>query len=102
MERGSEMQIKSRVVQLYIDVSTWSMVAILRFGRKSSQGAIVRIVTEICHEGRRNFRDQRTDMHKELCTLLVTNTRYSRLTICIVTNTGYSRLIIWISRLYIV
>jgi len=29
MERGSKMEMKSRVVQLYIDVTTWSMVAIL-------------------------------------------------------------------------
>jgi len=28
-------------------------------------------VTGICREGRRNFGDQRTDVHKELCTLLV-------------------------------
>jgi len=28
-------------------------------------------MTEIRREGRRNFEDQRTDMHKKLCTVLV-------------------------------
>ena len=28
-------------------------------------------MTEICYERRRNFGDQRKDVHKELCTLLV-------------------------------
>ena len=32
MRRGSEMEMKSRVVQLCIDISTWTMVAILRLG----------------------------------------------------------------------
>jgi len=35
----------------------------------SSQGEIVRIMTGICRESRRNFVDQRTDMHKELFTV---------------------------------
>ena len=30
--RGSEMEMKSRFVQLYIDISTWIIVAILEFG----------------------------------------------------------------------
>ena len=30
LRRGSEMEMKSRFVQLCIDVSTWSVVAILR------------------------------------------------------------------------
>jgi len=54
----------------------------------SSQGEIVRIMTRIHHEGRRNFRDQ--DVHKELYTVLVTYTWYSRLMIII------SRLIVCI------
>ena len=32
---------------------------------------VLGIVTEIRHEGRRNFRDQRTNVQKELCTLSV-------------------------------
>jgi len=69
--RESEMEMKSKVVQLCIDVSTWSMVAILRLGRIRVKGEIVRIVTEIHHEGSRNFGDQRTDVHKELCTVVL-------------------------------
>jgi len=59
-------RVKSRV-----DVSTWSMVVILELGRIRVKGEIVRIVTGIHHEGRRNFRDQRTNVHKELCTVVV-------------------------------
>ena len=43
--RGSEMEMKSRVVQLCIDVSTRSMVAILELGRIQVKGEIVRIMT---------------------------------------------------------
>ena len=71
IEKGSEIEIKSRVVQLCIDVSTWSLVAILRLERIQVKGEIVRIMTRIRREGRKNFRDQRTDMHKELYTVLV-------------------------------
>jgi len=61
--------MKSRVVQLSIDVSTWSMVAILRLGRIQVKGDIIRIVTEMDHEGRRSFRDQeRTTLHS-WCTI---------------------------------
>ena len=64
MEKRSEMEIKSRVVQLCIDVSTWSMVAILGLGRIQVKGQISRIVTRIRREGRRSFRDQeRTCLH---------------------------------------
>ena len=42
------------------------MVAILRLERIQVKEDIIRIVTEIRREGRRNFGDQRTDMHKEL------------------------------------
>jgi len=46
------MEMKLRVVKLGIDVNTWSMVAILRFGRIQVKGMIVRIMTEIRYEGR--------------------------------------------------
>ena len=49
------MEMKSRVVQLFIDVSTWSMMAILGLERIQVKGEIVSIVTEIHREGRRNF-----------------------------------------------
>ena len=39
---GSEMEMKSRFVQLCVDVSTWSMVAIFRLGRIRVKGEIVR------------------------------------------------------------
>ena len=67
--RRSEMKMKSRVVQLCIYVSTWSMVVILRLGCIRVKGEIVRIVTVIRREGRQNFGDQKTDAHKEMCTL---------------------------------
>jgi len=35
------------------------------------RGRLLGFVTGIRHEGRRNFKDQRTNMHKELCTLSV-------------------------------
>jgi len=44
--RGSEMEMKSRVVQLYIDVSTRNMMAILRLGCIQVNGEIIRIVTQ--------------------------------------------------------
>jgi len=47
------------------------MVAILGLGRIQVKREIVRIMTGIRHEDRRNFRDQRTDMHKKLCIVLV-------------------------------
>ena len=47
------------------------MVAILRLGRSQVEGEIVRIMAGICCEDRRNFEDQRMDMHKKLCTVLV-------------------------------
>ena len=67
--RGSEMEKKSRVVQLCIDVSTWSMVAIFGLCRIQVKEKIVRIMTGIRRGRKRNFRDQRTDVHKELCTV---------------------------------
>ena len=52
MRRGSEMVMKSRIVQLCIDMSTWSMVTILRFGHIQVKGEIVRIMTGIRRENR--------------------------------------------------
>ena len=58
-----EMKIKSRIVQLCIDVSTWSMVTNLRFVHIQVKREIVRIMTGI-REDRRNFKDQeRTSLH---------------------------------------
>ena len=50
--RGSEREMKSRIVQLCIDVSTWSMAVILGLRHIQVNGEIVRIVTRICREGR--------------------------------------------------
>ena len=69
--RESEMEMKSRVVQLCIDMSTWSKMDILGFERNRVKGEIIRIVSRIHREDRQNFRDQRTDVHKELFTLPV-------------------------------
>ena len=65
------MEMKSTVVQLCINVSTWSMVTILGLRRIQIKRKIVRIMTRIYDKGRRNFKDQRTDVHKELCIVLV-------------------------------
>ena len=43
MKRGSEIEMKSSFVQLCVDASTWSMVAILEFGRIRVKREIVRI-----------------------------------------------------------
>ena len=40
-------------------------------GSGSGTSLVLGIVAEIYREGRRNFRDLRTDMRKELCTLPV-------------------------------
>jgi len=69
--RWSEIEIKLRLVQLCLDASTWSMVAIIGLERIRVKGEIVRIVTRIHREDRRNFAYQRTDVHKELCTLSI-------------------------------
>ena len=58
--RGSEMKMKSRVVQLCIDVSTWSIIATLGLERIQVKREIVTIMTGIRREGRRNFRVQRS------------------------------------------
>ena len=64
--------MKSRIVQLCVDASTWSMVAILELGHIRVKGErLLEFVTGIRREGRQNFRDQSMDTHKELCTLLV-------------------------------
>jgi len=65
--RGSEMEMKSRVVQLCIEVSTWSMMAIFGLERIRVKGKIVRIVSGIHREGRKSFIYQRMDVYKELC-----------------------------------
>ena len=56
--------MKSRVVQLCIDMSTLNMVAITQ--TYSSLEEIVKIVTGIRREGRRTFRDQRTNEHEKM------------------------------------
>jgi len=55
------MEMKSRFVQLCIDVSTWSMVTILRVRQIQVKEKIVRIM--IGREGRRNVA-QRTYMQR--------------------------------------
>jgi len=52
------MEMKSRVIQLCIDVSTWNMVAIFGLGHIQVKEEIDRIVTAICHKGAQSFRDQ--------------------------------------------
>jgi len=47
------------------------MVTVLELERIRVKGEIIRIVTGIHREVRRNFRDQRTDVHKELCPVVV-------------------------------
>ena len=46
-------------------------MAILEFGCIQVKGEIVRIMTDIHHEGKRNFEDQKMNVHKELCTVLI-------------------------------
>jgi len=69
--KESEIKMKSIVIQLCIDVSTCSMVAILELGCIRVKEEFVRIVTAIHCEDRRNFEDQKTNMHKELCTISI-------------------------------
>ena len=47
------------------------MMAILGLGYNQVKGEIVTIMIGLRHESRQNFRDQRRDIHKELCTILV-------------------------------
>jgi len=47
------------------------MVSILEFERIQVKREIFRIMTGIHREGRRNFRDQKTDVHKKSCIVLV-------------------------------
>ena len=54
------MKMKSRVVQLCIDMSTWSIIATLGLERIQVKWEIVTIMTGIHREGRRNFRVQRS------------------------------------------
>ena len=54
--RESEMKMKSRIIQLCIDVSTWSMMAILGLKCIQIKEKIVRIVIRIRREGRQSFR----------------------------------------------
>ena len=47
------------------------MVAILGLEHIRVKGRFLGIIIGIRREGRQNFRDQKTDVYKELCTLLV-------------------------------
>jgi len=67
----SEMEMKLKVVQLCIDVSTWSMMAILGLRRIQVKREIVRIMTGIRCEGRQNFKDHRTNVHKKPCSVSI-------------------------------
>jgi len=84
--RGSEMKMNSSFAHLCVDASTWNMLAISDLDVFESRGKLLGFVTRIHREGRRNFGDQKTDMHKELY-------------IYQSTNTGCNRLITWISQL---
>ena len=50
--RGSKMEMKSRFVQLCMNASTWSMVAILRLERIRVKGRLLGFVTGIRRESR--------------------------------------------------
>jgi len=50
--RENEIEIKSKFVRLCVDVSTWSMVAILELRRIRVKGRLLGIVTRICRDGR--------------------------------------------------
>ena len=52
------MKMKSRLVQLCMNASTWSMVAILELGCIRVKGEIVRILTRHIMKVDKNFRDQ--------------------------------------------
>ena len=71
------MEIKSRVVQLCIDMSTWSMVIILGLGCIQVKGEIVRIETRIRCEGRQSFRDQNQTCTRSYAQDKLTYTLYS-------------------------
>ena len=47
-----EREMEMKFIQLCVDASTWSMVAILRLGRIQVKGEIIRIMTGILLEGR--------------------------------------------------
>jgi len=49
--------MKSKIVQLFVDVSTWSTITILRLGRIQVKREIIRIVTQIRVKVKK-FRDQ--------------------------------------------
>jgi len=66
--KENEMEMKSRIVQLCIDASTWSMVAIFRLGGIPVKGEIIRIVIGIRRESRRNFKDQEQIALYDWCT----------------------------------
>jgi len=66
------MEMKSKFVQLCVGASTWSIVSILRLGRIQAKGEIARNCDwNMSCEDRRNFGDQKTDVHKKLCSLPV-------------------------------
>jgi len=54
--------MKSRIVQLWINVAIWNMMAILELGRIQVKGEIVRILTRIRHRARQKLQRSRTDM----------------------------------------
>ena len=49
--KGSEIEMKSRVVQLCINVSTWRMVAILELGRIQVKGGLLVLCLEYAGVG---------------------------------------------------
>ena len=69
--RESEMEMKLKVIQLCIDVSIWSMVAILGLECIQVKGEIIRIMTGIYREGRQGFRVK----NEQLCVIVTQASR---------------------------
>ena len=71
MEKREWNEDEVKFVQLRVDASTLSMVAILKLERIRVKGGLSGFVTGLRREGRRNFIYQKTDVSKELCTVAI-------------------------------
>ena len=69
--RGSEMEMKSSLINCVWMRTHGAWWLLSDLDVIESRERLLGFVTETCRESRRNFLDQRTDVHKELCTLLV-------------------------------
>ena len=63
------MEMKSRVVQLCIDVGTWNMTTFLGLGRIQVKGEIVRIWIRIRHGGSQKLQRSRRIVVHSQCTV---------------------------------